>query len=142
MAELKALLEAVQQNNESMEAIEEDLGNLRVEISQLPDKYIPRVEADEKADKIRKGLVLVLTIITLIASTLGAVIYLNHGVTCGVRGILVSAQTASARNPLPTTLTDTQRAEALAQRERARVFYKDALERLDIIWPCDGEKAP
>ena len=142
MPELKALLEAVNQNNDALEQVSTELVDLRVEIEQLPDKYIPRIEANEKAREIRKWLAGLLIGGVVVASSLGSVLYLNHGVTCGVRGILVSAQTAGTRNPLPADLSDTQREEALRRRAEANEFYSDALDRLNIIWPCAGEKAP
>lgn len=54
MPEIKELLAAVNQNNETLAEIEGELTDLRVEISNLPDKYIPRFEAKEKANKIQK----------------------------------------------------------------------------------------
>ena len=53
MPELKELLEAVHQNNEALAEIESDLTDLRVEIGNLPDKYLPRDEAKEKSERVK-----------------------------------------------------------------------------------------
>jgi hypothetical protein len=111
-------------------------------IEDLPKKYIPRTEAEIKADRVKKWIAGIVIGGVLLATTLGSMLYLNHGVTCGVRGILTSAQSSASRNPLPADLSDVQREYYEAQRARSRVFYKESLDRLNIIWPCAGESAP
>jgi hypothetical protein len=54
MAELSAVLEALKQNNEVMEAIEGELVDIKVEIGNLPEKYLPRDEAKDKAKRIKE----------------------------------------------------------------------------------------
>lgn len=142
MPELKALLEAVNQNNDVLAGLTNELADLRVEVETLPNRYIPRDEANKKARVIRKWFVGLMIGGVLTSMTVGSVLYLNHGVTCGVRGILVSAQTSSMRNPLPADLTPEARAEAERRREMANEFYKESLDKLNIIWPCAGETTP
>lgn len=74
-----------------------------------------------------------------VASLLGVTLYLNHQTTCGIRGVLVLAQTTSTRNPLPADLSPEERARAEMQREQAAEFYSKGLEKLDILWSCAGE---
>ena len=56
MPELTELLEAIEKSNEALEEIEGELTDLRVEISNLPDKYLPRDEAKDKARLIQRGI--------------------------------------------------------------------------------------
>lgn len=69
MPEITELLAAVNKNNETLAEIECELSDLRVEIVNLPDKYIPRHEAREKAEKI-KGLAFTWTIVLLVLGLL------------------------------------------------------------------------
>lgn len=142
MPELKALLEAVNQNNTALEDVSGELADLRVEIENLPRKYLPRLEANQKARTFRKWIAGLMVGGVVVAATLGSVVFLNHGVTCGVRGILVSAQSASTRNPLPADLSPEARAQAEARRAEASKFYKESLDKLNILWPCSGESTP
>lgn len=66
MPELAALVKAVEQNNALMSEVESDLTDLKVEISNLPDKYLPREEAKEKALAIRNIAVLGAAITALV----------------------------------------------------------------------------
>lgn len=139
MPELKALLEAVEQNNKIMEEAVGDIVDLKVEVNNLPSKYLPRSEAQEKAERARNWIVGLLAGGVALVMCVATMLYLNHGVTCGVRGILVSAETASLRNPLPNDLSPEQRKLAEERRIEAGQFYKESLDRLNIIWPCAGE---
>lgn len=78
MPELKELLEAVERNNEALEEIESDLTDLRVEISNLPDKYLPRDEAKVRADKVKTiGMIWLAVIFVVALFTVRLVIYVN-----------------------------------------------------------------
>lgn len=139
MPELKALLAAVEQNNKLMGEAVADIVDLKVEVNNLPSKYLPRSEAQEKADRARNWIVGLMIGGVALVICVATMLYLNHGVTCGVRGILVSAETASTRNPLPSDLSPEARAQAEGRRTEAAQFYRESLDRLNIIWPCAGE---
>lgn len=143
MPDFEALILSV---NKNIEKLEEELGGtqdqlegVNQKLDRLPEDYIPRTEAEIKATRVRRVLAGIIAGVVLIASLFGTILYLNHSVTCGVRGILVSAQHSSTRNPLPDTLSEQDRERIEAQREQARQFYNESLERLNIIWPCAGE---
>lgn len=81
----------------------------------------------------------VIVVLALLAMTLGYTTFSNHQTTCGVHGILIQAQTASLRNPVPADLTPGQKAFVQGQREQATKLYKDALDGLTLLWGCSGE---
>lgn len=81
----------------------------------------------------------VIVVLVLLAMTLGYTTFSNHQTTCGVHGILIQAQTASLRNPVPADLTPEQKAFVQGQREQATKLYKDALDGLTLLWGCSGE---
>lgn len=142
MPELAALIESVNQLNASNEDLVGEVVDLRAEIGNLPDKYLPRDEAEVKAERAKKAIAIMALAGLLVASVVGFVLYLNHGTTCGVRGILISAQTSSTRNPLPENMSPELRDLVIRQREQARTFYSESLDHLNIVWPCSGESAP
>lgn len=129
----------------SVEDLESQLTDTHITLEGMSERlkgYVSQADAEENVRSVRKWLAGLLVGGMIVASTLGATLYLNHGVTCGVRSILVLAQSASTRNPLPADLSPEARAEAEARRENARQFYSDALDKLNIIWPCAGESSP
>lgn len=142
MPELAALIESVNQLNASNEDLAGDVTDLRTEISNLPKKFLPRDEAEVKSERAKKVIAGLAIAGLLVASVVGFVLYLNHGTTCGVRGILISAQTSSTRNPLPENMSPELRDLVIRQREQARTFYSESLDHLNIVWPCSGESTP
>lgn len=143
MPDFEALIVSVNQNigklEEELGGTQDQLESVNAKLDRLPKEYIPRTEAEIKATRVKRALAGIVAGIVVIVSLFGTVLYLNHSVTCGVRGILVSAQHSATRNPLPDTLSDQERERIEAQRDQAKQFYAESLERLNIIWPCAGE---
>ena len=126
MPELQALLEAVQQNNQTLEEVESELSDLRVEISNLPRKYIPRSEAKEKSERVKK------------IATFGAIAFLALGLIVFTFVLYVKAEGIQAcredrtalrdvidiavadRQPLTTSSPETVAALERDNRERIR----------------------
>lgn len=136
MPEQTALVTAVNQLNDKLEATQVSLDEINDRLDTLPDRYLPRKEAELKAGKVKKLLAGLLVGGLLVASTVGLTMYLTHQSTCAVRGVLELAKTSTARNPIPADLDPESRARVESQRAQAAAFYTDALERLPILWGC------
>lgn len=140
MPELKALLEAVEQNNQLMETVEADISDLKVEIGNLPNKYLPRGEAQEKADRIRTIFTAwVVALITMVLIAFGLIFYVkgesvsackdNRAALRDVINIAVMD-----RQPLPTTTPETA---AAIERQNVEIIrpLRERLLSLDGTQP-------
>lgn len=70
----------------------------------------------------------------MVAGTLATALSLNHRTTCGVRGVLLLAQSSVLARPEPTD------EESVSRRDGALDFYDESLDKLKILWPCAGER--
>lgn len=139
---LGTLIKAVQQLNQSNEGLAVEVAELTARVAESDEKYVKRTEAEKKAIRFKQAIVAITIAGLGVAGCVGATLFLNHGTTCGLRGIIISAQSSSTRNPLPDTLDPQTRAYVEKQREDSREFYKRSLDRLNIVWPCSGETTP
>lgn len=139
---LGTLIKSVQQLNQSNENLAIEVADLSAKVAESDKKYVKKEAAKEKEAKAKKILAGLVIGGIITASSVGFTLFLNHGTTCGLRGIIISAQSSSTRNPLPDTLDPNTRAFVEKQREDSREFYRRSLDRLNIIWPCSGETTP
>lgn len=137
---LATLIKAVQQLNESNEGLATEVADLAAKVAENDRHFVRKSDAEKKATKFKKAMIGIVIGGLAVASCVGITLDLNHSTTCGVRAILTSAKSASARNPLPETLTPEERTNVETQREQAQQFYTDSLNHLHILWPCAGEK--
>jgi uncharacterized coiled-coil protein SlyX len=136
MPELAALVATIGQLNDQLESAQASLDQVNARLDRLPENFIPRDEAKEKARKVRRWITGLGVAGMFVAGTLGITLYTTHETTCGVRGVLILAKTASSRNPIPADIPDSERARVEAQRAQAAAFYNNALEKLPILWGC------
>lgn len=136
MPELTALVASVDQLNNQLDGTQKSLDQVNARLDSLPENYIPRDEAKEKARIVRRWIGGMLVGGAFVAGTLGVTLYTTHETTCGVRGVLLLAQTASSRNPIPADLDPASRERVESQRAQATAFYDNALEELPILWGC------
>ena len=113
MPELAALVKAVEQNNELMAEVENDLTDLKTEIMNLPKKYLPRDEAQEKADTVRTiAIAVVGGILSLLVVAAGFTLYVKregiHACRDDRQALREVVEIALAdRQPLPTSTPET-----------------------------------
>lgn len=136
MPELAALVISLDKLNLKLDSTQKSLDHINERLDALPEDYIPRDEAKNKARRIRAWIIGLGVGGVLLASTLGISLYASHKTTCGVRGIISLASTSTTRNPIPADLDPESRARVEAQRAQAAAFYDDALKELPVLWGC------
>lgn len=136
------LIQSVQQLHESNEGLATEVADLAATVATNDERYVKKEAAEIKETRAKRILAGLLAGGLVVALSVGFTMYLNHGTTCGLRGIIISAQSASNRNPLPDTLDPGTRAFVEKQRQDSVEFYSRSLDRLNIIWPCSGETTP
>lgn len=136
MPELTALVEAVNQLNGKLDETQESLDKIDARLDNLPAEFLPRDEAKDKADRIKKMIAGVVVAGVMVASIVGLTLRLNHGTTCAVRSILITLSTP--RQPLPP-IDSPNYAIEVERRARTHDLLEDSLEKLNIIWGCAGE---
>lgn len=139
---LGTLIKTVQQLNQSNEDLAADVAALVVTVAESDKKYVKKDVAEKKAVRFKQVIIGIVIAGMGVASCVGFTMFLNHGTTCAVRGILISARASSNRNPLPDNLDPGLRQLVEQERRDAQVFYERSLDKLNIIWPCSGETVP
>ena len=140
LPELTELLEAIEKSNEALEEIEGELTDLRVEISNLPHKYLPRDEAEVRADRVKTvGMVWLTVIFAVALFTAGMIIYVNDKsiAACvddrtALRNVIEIA--VADRQPLASSNAETAAAIELMNETRIRPL-RERLLSLDGTHP-------